>query len=397
MRVLVVGAGIAGPTVAYWLARAGHTVTIVERAPRLREGGYLVDFWGAGFDVANEMGIVPELLERGYRPQEMREVTSDGRVIVSLDPRRMIDDAAGGAAGRYVTVARSDLAAAIFGASAGKVETIFNDTVDVIHNSDEHVDVTLQRGGTRRFDLVIGADGLHSRTRRLAFGPDALYKHDLGLVVAAINVADYQPHEALVAVADTEVGYQALRFAQRDGMTMIVFILRHEGATPEDDPRAQHALLRDKLANAGGEIPAMLDAMSRADTFYFDQASQIRMNSWHKGRVLLLGDAAACPSLLAGQGSALAMVEAYEFASALQRAQDDCSVAFDDYQRRLVPLIRQKQKGAIGLGSVFAPRNRAQLLLRNTVMRTMTLRPVSKLVMRRSLRDPITLSPATIA
>ncbi|HEY4268265.1 MAG TPA: FAD-binding domain [Galbitalea sp.] len=395
MRVLIVGAGIGGPTLAYWLLRGGHQVTLVESAPHLRQGGYLVDFWGAGFDVAQRMGIVPELMDKGYRPNELREVAPSGRVIISLDPTRMIDDAAGGVAGRYVTVARTDLASAIYSASKGQVETIFGNTVDAIRDDGSRVEVEFANGGTREFDLVVGADGLHSGVRRTVFGPDTDYERDLGLVVAAFDVAGFQPRDEMVAVVQTEVGHQVLRFAQRDGSSMLVFIVRHDGAVPEDDPKAQQKLLRQRLGGAVGEVPEMLARMPDARTFYFDRASQIRMPSWSRGRVALIGDAAAGPSLLAGQGSALAMVEAYELAAELQRTGGDHVAAFAGYQRRLASLVLTKQNAAVGLGAAFAPRNAAQLLLRNTVMRTMTVPAISRLVMRRSLRDPIKLSDPT--
>lgn len=393
MRVLIVGAGIGGPTLAYWLLRGGHEPTLLERAPHLRQGGYLVDFWGAGFDVAERMGIVPELFKKGYRPHELREVAADGRVITSLDPRKMIDDAAGGVAGRYVTVARTDLASAIYNASEGQVETIFGDTVDLIKDDGSRVQVEFARGGTREFDLVVGADGLHSHVRRTVFGPDTDYERELGLVVAAFDVDGYRPRDELIAVTHTQVGFQALRFAQRDDTTMFVFTVRYEGAIPEDDTAAQQQLLRQSLAGAGGEVPAMLARMPEARTFYFDRVSQIRMPSWSRGRVALIGDAAACPSLLAGQGSALAMVEAYELAAALHRSGNDHGAAFANFERRLASLVQGKQDAAVGLGGAFAPRNRGQLLLRNAVMRMMTLPSLSRLVMRRSLRDPIQLSP----
>ncbi|MFC5503495.1 FAD-binding domain [Lysinimonas soli] len=393
MRILIVGAGIGGPTLAYWLLRSGHQPTLIESAPRLREGGYLVDFWGAGFDVAQRMGIVPELMEKGYRPRELREVKADGRVVVALDPRQMIDDAAGGVAGRYVTVARTDLASAIYDAAQGQVETIFGQTVNLIRDDGTRVQVEFTGGETREFDLVIGADGLHSRVRRTVFGPDADYQRDLGLVVAAFDVDGYEPRDEMVAVSDTEVGFQSLRFARRDGATMLIFTVRYDGEVPEEDPAAQQELLRGLLAGAGGEVPAMLARMPEARTFYFDRASQIRMPSWSHGRVALIGDAAACPSLLAGQGSALAMVEAYELAAELRRSGGDHLAAFVGYHQRLAPLVLAKQNAAIGLGAAFAPRNRAQLLLRDTAMRMMTVRSISRLIMRRSLRDPIQISP----
>ena len=124
MRVLIVGAGIAGPTLAYWLLRAGHEPTLVESAPELRRGGYLVDFWGAGFDVAERMGIVPELRSRGYVFREARAVDRDGQRIASIKPSAIM-----GSGERYVSIARSDLAAVIYEALAGRVELILDDTV----------------------------------------------------------------------------------------------------------------------------------------------------------------------------------------------------------------------------------------------------------------------------
>jgi 2-polyprenyl-6-methoxyphenol hydroxylase-like FAD-dependent oxidoreductase len=171
MNVLIVGAGIAGPTLAYWLLRAGHQATLVERAPELRRGGYLVDFWGAGFDVAERMGIVSELRRRGYVLTEARTVDRDGRRVASLKPSAIM-----GSAQRYVSIARSDLAAVIFEALDGRAELIFDDTVQALADDGDRVRVTFDSGHARDFDLVVGADGLHSRVRRLIFGPDEQFE-----------------------------------------------------------------------------------------------------------------------------------------------------------------------------------------------------------------------------
>jgi 2-polyprenyl-6-methoxyphenol hydroxylase-like FAD-dependent oxidoreductase len=389
VRILIVGAGIGGPTLAHWLKRAGHEPTLVERASAPRRGGYLVDFWGAGFDVAERMGIVPELLEAGHQLQELREVDSRGRRTTSFDPR----DMAGIAGGRYVTIARADLASAIMSSLGGGVETIYGDSVSEICDDGEHVRVSFERGGSAVYDLVVGADGLHSAVRRMMFGPDDAFQRDVGIAVAAFDVEGYLPRDELVAVAHAEVGFQAVRLAMRDDATMFLLTFRHEGTIPEDDVGAQQQLLRRSLAGAGGEVPAILDRIPDARTFYFDKAAQIRMPSWSSGRVALIGDAAAAPSLLAGQGSALAMVEAYVLAAELDRADGDHGAAFAATFGRLGALVRAKQDAAIGLGTAFAPRNRAQLLLRNAIMRTMSVPLVARLAMGRSLSDPIALPP----
>ena len=392
MRVLIVGAGIAGPTLAYWLQRLGHRPMLVEWAPEPRRGGYLVDFWGAGFDVAERMGIVSALRRSGYRLREARAVGRDGRRIASFEPSTFV-----GSGDRYVTIARSDLASAVIGALEGDVETVFGETVDAIDDDGDQVRVTFRSGARRNFDLVVGADGLHSRVRALAFGPQERFENHLGIVVAAFEVAGYRPRDELVAVMHADVGFQLLRLSLRDDATLFLATLRGGGTVPLDCPGEQRAWLCRRLADAGWEAPAILDTMEAARTFYFDRVSQIRMPSWSCGRVALVGDAAACPSLLAGQGSALAMIEAYVLAVELARSDGDHAVAFTRYHARLAPLLRSKQDAAKGLGLAFAPRGRVQLAVRNTVIRLLRLPRIPDLVMGRSLRDAIELPPTPAA
>lgn len=387
MRVLIVGAGIAGSTLAYWLQKAGHQPTLLERSHGLRRGGYLIDFWGTGFDVAERMGIVPRLRREGYPLAEARDVAADGHRIASLDPQQFV----AGTSGRYVSILRSDLAAAIYDSLEEGVETIFGDTVARLTEGERGVHVEFEHAAPRDFDLVVGADGLHSRVRELVFGEESRFERDLGIAVAAFDVVGYRPRDELVAVMHAEVGFQAIRVALRDDLTMFMLTFRHQGPVPTDDFGAQQELLRTSLAEARWEIPAILHELPQARTLYLDRANQIRMPSWISGRVALIGDAAASPSLLAGQGSALAMVESYVLAAELAATPKDHRRAFDAYERRLMPMLRSKQDAAKGLGTAFAPTNRWRLALRNTAMRFMGLPPVANLAMGRSLRDPITL------
>lgn len=387
MKVLVVGAGIAGPTLAHWLCRTGHEPTLIEAAPELRRGGYLVDFWGAGFDVAERMGLTERILDAGYRVREVREVNDAGRRIASLNPLKLI----GGADGRYTSVARSDLSKIIFDSVGSSVETVFGQTARSIVDDGDRVLVQFTGGSEREFDLVIGADGLHSTVRRHVFGAETDFERRLGIAVAALDLPGYMPREELVAVSRTQVGLQTLRLSMRDDATLILFTFRCDGDVPQDDVPAQQEFLRDRLRGVGWEVPAMLERLSDARTFYMDVASQILMPSWTRGRVALVGDAAACPSLLAGQGSALAMIEAYVLAAELQRAQGDHQRAFAEYRRRLGGFVRSKQDAAPKLAASFAPRNRGQVVFRNTVIRMMGLPGVMDLVIGRSLKDRIEL------
>jgi 2-polyprenyl-6-methoxyphenol hydroxylase-like FAD-dependent oxidoreductase len=390
MKVLIVGAGIAGPTLAYWLLRAGHEPTLVEKAPELRRGGHLVDFWGAGFEVAERMGVVPELRRRGHRFTEARAVAASGRTIGSFGPSAVMgfDD-------RYVSIGRSALAEVLYEALEGHVETVLGDTVAALEDDAAHVHVTFESGRERDVDLVIGADGLHSRVRRVAFGPQEQYERYLGIVVAAFDVVGYRPRNDLVATMYADVGFQIVRLSLPDEVTTFLVTLRHEGDVAEHSPAVQQGVLRDGLAGAGWETRAMLEAMSSARSFYFDRVSQIRMPAWSCGRVGLVGDAAACPSLLAGQGSALAMVEAYVLAAELARSPADPVVAFARYRARLAPMLQSKQDAAQGLGLAFAPKNKRQLLARNVAMRVMGLPFVANRVMGASFRNAVELPAAT--
>lgn len=176
MKVLISGAGIAGPTLAYWLAHYGMQPTLVESAPRLRTGGYVIDFWGAGFEIADRMGALPEIRRNGYMIREVRVVNRNGKRLAGFPAEafaRMTQ-------GRYVSLPRGELAAAIFGKIAGKVETIFGDSVNRIEQTEKCVHVRFERGGARDFDLVVGADGLHSRIRELVFGSESQVEKYLG-------------------------------------------------------------------------------------------------------------------------------------------------------------------------------------------------------------------------
>lgn len=251
--------------------------------------------------------------------------------------------------------------------------------------------MTFERGGARDFDLVVGADGLHSQVRRLVFGPEADFEEFLGITVAAFDLEGYRPRDELTYVMHTEVGLQVARVAMAHDRTMFLCTFLDDGASATAGVEAQQAALRARLAGAGWEIPAILERLPDAEPFYFDRVSQIRMPAWTRGRVALVGDAAACPSLLAGQGTALAMVEAYVLAAELARAGGDHAGAFARYEQQLAPFLRSKQQAAIRLAGAFAPRTRWQLFLRNSVMKLMGVPFIAGLAIGRALRDKIEL------
>ena len=393
MRVLICGAGIAGPTLAYWLAHYGIAATIVEKAPRLRAAGYVIDFWGLGFDVADRMGLLPEIRRKGYMVREVRVVNRDGKRIAGFPAEAM----ARIAQGRYVSLARGDLASTIFGALDGKIETIFNDSIAGVEQTEHGVHVTFESGIARDFDLLVGADGLHSRVRDIVFGPQSQFEKYLGYKVAAFEAQGYRPRDELAYVMYTEVGQQAARFALHGDRTMFLFIFadHQPDETSIGDVQAEKALLRERFGRSGWECPQILDALDATNDLYFDRVSQIQMGaqtgSWTRGRVTLVGDSAFCVSLLAGQGSALAMVAAYILAGELHNAGSDYRAAFAQYQARFEPFVTQKQKGALRFAGVFAPKSKFSMFVRNQVMNLLKIPVVANLAAGRDLADDFEL------
>ncbi|MGH9510933.1 MAG: FAD-binding domain [Terriglobales bacterium] len=393
MKVLISGAGIAGPALAYWLAHYGLEPTIVERSPRLRTGGYIIDFWGLGFDIADRMGLMPEIRQKGYMVREVRVENRSGKRISGFPS----DAVARTAQGRYISIARGDLAALIYSSAKGKVETIFDDSVARIQQTGQGVRVTFETGIVRDFDLVVGADGLHSRVRDLVFGPENRFENYLGYKVAAFEVDGYRPRDELVYIMYTEVGQQVGRFAMREDRTMFLFVFADQaaGGTAMDDIQAQKALLRKRFGSSGWECPQILDALDVTSDLYFDRVSQIQMDtqasSWSRGRITLLGDAAFCVSLLAGQGSALAMLAAYILAGELNRAGHDYATAFSRYQELLQPFILKKQKGALHFAGTFAPKSKFSMFFRNQVMKLLTIPWVADVAAGRDLADNFAL------
>lgn len=389
MKIAISGAGIAGPTLAYWLLRAGHEPTLIERAPHRRTGGYMIDFWGLGFTVAERMGLLPTLRKTGYEVGEVRFVDSRGRKVSGFSTdmfRESLGD-------RFTSLPRGALAAEIYRSIEGRCEVLFGDTVTGLSEQKDGVDVTIANAAPRAFDLVIGADGQHSAIRRLAFGAEAGFERDIGYRVAAFEADGYEPRDELVYVSHAKPGRQLARFAERDGRTMFLFVFTAEqldGSEPHDLASRKAALHR-VFDNFGWEVSTVLAALDGASEVYFDRVSQIVMPAWSKGRVALLGDAAACVSLLAGEGCGLAMTEAYVLAGELARAGTDHARAFRQYEQQLRPLIATKQASARKFAGAFAPRTAFGLWVRTQATKLMAFRPLAELFLVRDLRDDFDL------
>ena len=387
MRIAINGAGIAGPALAYWLQKSGHDVLLIEESPQLRSGGYVIDFWGIGYDIAEKMGLLPRIRELGYQVREVRFVDRHGRKNGGFSTDvfgRMTN-------GRFTSLPRSDLAAAIYRALDRKVETILGDSVASIEDDGNRVRVSFDHAARREVDLVIGADGLHSRVRQLVFGPETEFEVPLGYHVAAFEVEGYRPRDELVYVSHAVPGRQISRFSMRGDKTLVLFVFADEYLTSKNPSSEQErkSVLTDAFADVGWECPRILAAMENVSGIYFDRVSQIRMDCWTKGRTALIGDAAACVSLLAGEGTGLAIGEAYVLACELRRCGGDHTAAFARYQERMMPFLKRKQESAAKFASSFIPKTALGITYRNIVTRLLRLPFVADYFIGRDLRDDI--------
>jgi 2-polyprenyl-6-methoxyphenol hydroxylase-like FAD-dependent oxidoreductase len=387
MTVLISGIGIAGPTLAYWLSVYGIESVLVERAPQLRTGGYIIDFWGSGFDVAERMGLLADIRREGYDVQELRLVNARGRRVGGFD----VDIFRTAAHGRYVSIPRSALAGIIYRKIEGRCETIFGDSITDIQQTTDGVQVAFEHAAPRRFDAVVGADGLHSVVRKLVFGKEDQFEKFLGYSVAAFEAVGYRPGGEDKFISYSVPGRQVGRFTMRDNHTLFLFVFADDRRADAGDGPSQKKILRSHFGGLGWECPQILAALETCDDFYFDRVSQIRMDTWSKRRVGLIGDAAACPSLLSGQGSALAMLAAYVLAGELGRANSTVAEAFQRYEQFLHPFISGKQVAAEKFAGSFAPKTRLGLFLRNQATKMLSLPFISSRVMKSTLIDRIEL------
>jgi 2-polyprenyl-6-methoxyphenol hydroxylase-like FAD-dependent oxidoreductase len=293
--------------------------------------------------------------------------------------------------GRYITLGRSDLSKLIYNRISGSCEIIFGDSITSLREMNDKVHVEFEHAGERRFDLVIGADGLHSRVRKLVFGMQEYYEKDLGYRVAAFETTGYRPRDELVYIVHSAPGRQVGRFALHNDRTLFLFIFDGGAEPGAHGVEAQKKILRKAFEGDGWELPRILDALDACSDLYFDRVSQIRMNAWSHERVALVGDAAFCVSLLAGQGSALAMTAAYVLAGELALSQDQPQEAFRRYEERLRPFIHAKQQAAERFAAAFVPRTRLGVFFRNQVLKAFRVPAIARIAIGRDIRDQLEL------
>ena len=342
MKILISGASVAGPVLAYWLHRYGFEPTIVERTPAMRHGlgGHAVDLFGPATEVARRMGRWDELVGARTRLESLT-IERFGKRPVHVDLHRLY----AGISDNHVEILRGELTKILYAATRGTTEYIFGDSITALHDDGSGVDVTFESGDERRFDLVIGADGMHSNVRRLAFGPEESMRRPLGGYLAVYSMPP------VFGLGNNMLGHLSVDKllgaygVHQTGQERATFLFRTAQELRYDyrDKEEQKALLVKEFRDYGWKAAQLLEHIDAADDFYFDSIAQITLDSWQRGRIGMVGDAGFCPAPAVGGGTSLAVVTAYVLAGELAAARADLPSGLRNYEkavRRGVELTR---------------------------------------------------------
>ncbi|MGH3948276.1 MAG: FAD-dependent monooxygenase [Pseudonocardiaceae bacterium] len=372
MRAVICGAGIVGLALAQRLTSHGWDVAVVEQASGPRTQGYMIDFFGLGYEAAEKMGVLPRLKELGYQVAELKYIDAAGRRCAGMHYdrfARVVD-------GRLLSIMRPDLELALREQVMDTVDVRFGCSVTGIENSSEGVRVTLTDGSVLDADLLVGADGIHSTVRRMVFGDEERFIRYLGLHTAAFTFEDpavYQQIGDSFCLTDT-TGKMMGFYGLRDGRVAVFTVHQEPDPTLPDDARTA---VQDAYASLGWVAPAALEECPEPADIYYDQVAQVEVPQWSRGRVTLAGDACQAVSLLAGQGASLAVAGAYLLAEHLANTES-VDEALARYQEQWQPIVTVKQEAGRRGIEWFLPSTTTRLWMRRIVLNLSAVRGLDR-------------------
>lgn len=375
--ILVNGGGIAGPSLAYWLTRHGHAVTIVEQAAQLRTGGQAVDFRGPALTVLDRMGLLEQVRAGATRMGPLVLVDNRGKEVGRLPAEVLSGE---------VEIHWGDFTRILYEAVRNDVNYRFGVRVTALEDDAQRVGVTFSDGSAGSYDLLVGADGLHSGTRRLAFGPEEQYVTQLGQCFGFFDVENTLRLDHC-GMAYIDAGRTvALQGIDPDEPARASFFLTDPHLEFDyRDNEGNKRLFAERYAGMGWQVPTLLQGLAEAPEVYFDSIAQVHLDSYARGRVCLTGDAAWCASPRSGMGTTLALVGCYVLAHEMQAADDHYATAFDRYQRLLAPYVARCQQLAVDALKTERFSSGWLAKLRNPALRLLRIPAISKLVARQSL------------
>jgi len=374
-EVLISGSGIAGLTTAYWLAKNGWKVTVVEKAKAERTEGYVIDFFGEGWDVAEKMGITDEIKSIHYPLKDVAIVNKNGKKYFSFPVSRMIK----ALDNKYRPIRRPDLEHIILKKVEKLPVTILHDTVVTeLQQTLEGVHITLSNGRKQTFDMVVGADGVHSIIRKLVFGDESEFSHYLGYIFSFFHTKrDPSIGDKMCLYQETNRQFGMYPYSE-DEMD-VLYILKNK--VKKRIPQTEYkSFLQKEIKGMGWRAEEILNQTPEEKITFLDTTEQIRMKQLYKNRVVLVGDAGACPTLAAGQGASMAMIESYILAQKLTEYEDN-EKAFQAYQDILSKYLLQTQLQAEKFAKNFIPSTQFGVIFQRWLLRA----AMSPLFMKRAM------------
>jgi 2-polyprenyl-6-methoxyphenol hydroxylase-like FAD-dependent oxidoreductase len=371
VKILISGASIAGPVLAYWLTRHGHEVTVVERAPALRKtGGHAVDLFRPAMEISERMGVLPRIEANATGTTLMTVRHPWSSRPARIDYVKLV----GAMSDRHVEIMRDDLSEIYHDATRNEVSYVFGDEITAI-GDDGHV--TFRRATPQRFDVVIGADGLHSGVRRIVFGDDVPERF-LGGYLAVVSVP-----KSLAREGEMEGYFEPDRVAMvytadhlDDARAVFIFRPRQPLDYDHRDVGRQKNQLRDAFAGVSEQVDRWLAEVDRTPAFYFDAITQLELTKWSQGRVTLVGDAGYCPGPAVGGSTSLAVYGAYVLAGEIVRAGDDHTAAFTAYEKAMMPHVLASRSLARINARTIVPGSRLGLAALVGVARAVSVLPL---------------------